>query len=432
MKSRILDAEKDPHLLEVLYRSDPEEFTKALKEAYIEKPDSDLLQFWQERLFYTEDTNLEIASKNLIAEKPYKSFLLVLFFCIIAGLIVKLPFFIKSIKDDFYFYIKNISFFFLPFIALYYLIKRRVIIKKWIPIIILILCSAIYINFLSIHLYVGKLQKPSDTVILALIHIPFIIWFTGGLAFLTPDFSNLQKRIDFLKLNGEIIINTLLILLGGIILTFITIALFSVSGFNIQEWYVEWIVIIGIVSAPIVATSIVYGKGKRYLSLSSLLSKIFAPLFMITLLIFLFIIGLKLKNPFTDKEFLLVINFLLLIVTAITIFVLIDRPKLQPINFFDYITLTLLVSSFIIEVIAVYAVLLRLTANGFTPNRLALIGINLIMLVHISGMIFNYIKWLRKKADIMLIVKWIGNFIPIYFYWSCFMVFLFPWIFKLR
>jgi hypothetical protein len=432
MKSKILNAEKDPHILEVLYRSDPEEFIKAFQEAYIEKPDSGLLQFWQERLFYTEDTNPEIASKNPITEKPYKSFLLVLFFCIIAGLIVKLPFFIKSIKDDFYFYIKNISFFFLPFIAFYYLIKRRVNLRRWIPILILILCSAVYINLLSNHLYVGKLLKPSDAVILALIHMPFILWFAGGLAFLTPDYANLQKRIDFLKINGEIVIDTFLILLGGMVLTFITMALFSVSGFNIQEWYVEWIDIIGLVSAPIVATSVVYSKGKKYLNLSSLLSKIFTPLFMITLLIFLFIIGLKLKNPFTDKEFLLVINVLLLIVTAITIFVLIDRPKSQPINFFDYITLTLLVSSFIIEVIAVYAILLRLTANGLTPNRLALIGINLIMLVHISGMIFNYIKWLRKKADIMPIVKWIGNFIPVYFYWSGFMVFIYPWIFKLR
>lgn len=438
MKARILEAQEDPHLLEVLYRSNPQEFIDAFQEAYLEKPDSELLQFWQERLSYNEALEPVIETKKPAQKKVYKNVLIIVIFCLLGGLLAKLQSILPiRAKDSFdevvlHYYERNISFFFLPFIAFYYLIQRKVDVKKWILILGLIVLSALYINLLPNYVFPGKINPMSDTLILACIHLPFFLWFIGGLSFITPDFANLQNRLAFLRLNGEILIYTALILLGGIVLTGITMVLFGVVDIDIEQWYFEWIVIIGSVSAPIVATALVFNKGKKILNLAPLLSKIFTPLFMITLIGFLVMICIKLKNSILDRDFLIVINILLLVIVAIGTFVVIDRSKTQPINLFDYITLLLLSSAFIVELIALYSIVIRLTTDGFTPNRVALIGINLILLVHLTGMIVNIMRWLTKKAELVLTLDWIAKFIPVYFYWAGFMVFIYPWLFGLR
>jgi hypothetical protein len=432
MKTRILEAEQDPHLLEALYRLNPEEFTTVFPEVIAEKPDSAIFQIWKERLYYPE--NIEIESTEKVAEnKSNKNLIFIVFFCILGGMLAKIPVFFKwEYHQEELFYMRNVSLFFMPFIILYFLIHRKAAGKKWILILLLLVISVVYINFLPNYIFPGKIGNLSDTLILACIHLPFFLWFTGGLAFLTPDFWNIPKRIEYLKLNGEIVMYTLMVLIFGAILTGITNALFSVAGINIFEWYLKWIVVFGSAASPIVATALVLNKGKKYINFAPLLSKIFAPLFMLTLLVFLVVICTKLQSPFLERDFLLVINLLLLVVVAITTFVIIDRPAKQKINLLDYNTIILLFSSLIIEVIALYSVIIRLKSYGFTPNRVILIGINLIILVQLSGIIFCYIKWLCKKAELALTIDWIAKYIPVFFYWSAFVVFVFPWLFGLR
>jgi hypothetical protein len=304
--------------------------------------------------------------------------------------------------------------------------------KKSLLILLLLVLSIVYLNFLPNYIFPGKIGDYSDTLILACIHLPFFLWFTGGLAFLAPTYRNLQKRSEFLKLNGEIVMYTLLILFFGMILTGITYALFSIIDVNIMEWYFEWVVVFGTIASPIVAAALVLNKGKKYINFAPLLSKIFAPLFMITILVFLGVICFKFKNPFLERDFLFIVNLLLMVVVAITTFVIIDRDQKHKPNVLDYNTIILLFSSLMIEAIALYSIFTRMITDGFTPNRVVLIGLNLIILVQLSGMILCYMKWLCKKAELALTIDWITKYIPVYFYWSAFIVFIFPWLFRLR
>jgi len=441
MKTRILEAEQDPRLLETLYRSDPEEFTSILPEILTEKPDSAIFQIWKERLFYPENSETETTAKVVASkEKPFRNFLVVLFFCLLGGLLSRIPLILNwqenynhfmRIREQL-FYMRNVSFFFMPAIVLYILFWRKVDFKKSLLILLLLVLSIVYLNFLPNYIFLGKIGDYSDTLILACIHLPFFLWFTGGLAFLTPTYRNLQKRSEFLKLNGEIVMYTLLILFFGMILTGITYALFSIIDVNIMEWYFEWVVVFGTIASPIVAAALVLNKGKKYINFAPLLSKIFAPLFMITLLVFLSVICFKLKNPFLERDFLFIVNLLLMVVVAITTFVIIDRDQKKKPNVLDYNTIILLFSSLMIEAIALYSIFTRMISDGFTPNRVVLIGLNLIILVQLSGMILCYMKWLLKKAELALTIDWITKYIPIYFYWSAFIVFIFPWLFRLR
>lgn len=441
MKTRILEAEQDPRLLETLYRSDPEEFTSILPEILTEKPDSAIFQIWKERLFYTENPKTESTAKVVTSkEKPVRNFLFILFFCLLGGLLSRIPLILNWQENYNYFsrireqlfYMRNVSFFFMPAIVLYILFWRKVDFKKSLLILLLLLLSVFYLNILPNYVFPGKIGDFSDTLILACIHMPFFLWFNGGLSFLTPTYRNLQKRSEFLKLNGEIVMYTLLILFFGMILTGITYALFSIIDVNIMEWYFEWVVVFGTIASPIVAAALVLNKGKKYINFAPLLSKIFAPLFMLTLLAFLGVICFKFKNPFLERDFLFIVNLLLMVVVAITTFVIIDRDQKQKPNVLDYNTIILLFSSLMIEAIALYSIFSRMISDGFTPNRVVLIGLNLIILVQLSGMILCYTKWLLKKAELALTIDWITKYIPVYFYWSAFIVFIFPWLFRLQ
>jgi hypothetical protein len=424
MKAKILDKEKNPHALESLYRSNPQEFKNALLEIYTENPDSEIFKVWYERLFF-EDTIV-----NKIETKKRKSsydFFIVLLFCILAGLLVKLPDFFKFIKYDI-FCIRNLSFFFLPFITIYYLIQKKANWRHWLIILLPIILSAVYINLLPGTTISNKMP---DTFILACIHLPFFIWFISGFGFMLPELKNIEKRIEFLKLNGEIFVYTALMIAGLIVLTGSIYLLFSAGGFDTINVLTKWVLPIGIVSSPIVAMSLVYNN-EKIVKLAPLLSRIFAPLFSITLLVFLGFIFSHIRNPFPNRDFLLFVNLFLLLVVVISTLVLIHKVPNQKINFFDYNNFILLIASFIVEIFASVNVLLRLTTFGFTPNRVALIGLNIIILIHLIGMIVNYIKWFTKKANIFMCLKFVANYISVYFYWSIFIVFVFPWIFSLR
>jgi hypothetical protein len=224
---------------------------------------------------------------------------------------------------------------------------------------------------------------------------------------------------------------TTLILIAGVVLTGISMASFGMIGVNAGEIYFEWVVLFGAIGSPIVATVLVL-KTIKLQNLPPLIAKIFAPLFLITILVFLSLIVLKIKNPFEDREFLIVINILLFIIMSLTTFVLLDRKSHTPRNIMDIIVMALLVSCFFVDMITIVSVFFRLAKEGLTPNRIALIGINLILLVNLIGLLVYFTGWLAKRFEFQRTINWIGSFLPVYLGWSVFMVFVFPWLFGLR
>jgi len=54
MKDKILKAINSPYDLEVLYRENPQEFTRAFPQVFAENSDSSILHAWHERLFFND------------------------------------------------------------------------------------------------------------------------------------------------------------------------------------------------------------------------------------------------------------------------------------------------------------------------------------------------------------------------------------------
>jgi len=432
MKDRLIASIQDPHLLELLYQEDSNAFIAVFQEVFTAHPDSLVLQCWHERLSYVPNTKESLFSKN---EKPWATILLTFLFVLAGGFISKIAEWLPdrysyNIAELFHF--RNAGAYFLPFMAFLYLIHAKAKKKTVWLVLAILLISAAYINSFPNVVFEGKIDPYSDTLLLACFHIPLLYWFAGGFAYVGFPFQSIQKRLEFLKMNSEILFMTTLILLAGIVLTGISLASFSILGIDsVQEFYIQWVVLFGAIGSPIVATVLVLKTVKLH-NLPPLLAKIFAPLFLVTVLVFLSMMLLKIKNPFEDREFLIVINILLFIIMSLTTFILLDRNPRIPRNIMDIIVVSLLIACFLIDIITVVSVLFRVVEEGFTPNRIALIGINLVLLVHLTGLLVNFTGWLAKRIEYQKTVGWIGSYMPVYLGWSVFMVFVYPWLFRLH
>jgi hypothetical protein len=201
MKNEILSHLNDPRHLEKLYRSNKVPFKREFSTLYPELKGNAIAEYWHERLNYENDEINWGTSREL---------LFVLIAALIAGLIVKIPA-IFQIDEDFFFP-RNIGFIFLPLLTAYFGWKNNLQSKHIAVICGGMLVSVIYINSLP-------LSNKSDTLILACIHLPLLLWALLGSAFVGTNFSDYGKRLDFLRYNGDLVVMTTLILIAGGIMT---------------------------------------------------------------------------------------------------------------------------------------------------------------------------------------------------------------------
>jgi len=287
------------------------------------------------------------------------------------------------------------------------------------------LIAAIYINLL-----------PSDSqgaaVILVYIHLPFLMWFIYGIVFTGYEFRNLDKRIDFIRFNGDLVIFYALIAIAGGLLTAITVGLFDSIGLDIEKFYGENIIITGAAAAPVVAAFLIEKFPALVSRTAPLIATIFSPLVLITLIVFLVTILVTGKDPYNDRDFLLVFNIMLLGVMAIIIFSVSETSVIKNQKFNAIILFVLSTVTIIIDLIALSAIFYRLGEYGLTPNRLAVLVSNILVLINLVLIMAGLFRINFKKKDFTIVEKTVSKFLPVYLAWILIVIFAFPAIFGLR
>jgi hypothetical protein len=223
-----------------------------------------------------------------------------------------------------------------------------------------------------------------------------------------------------------------LILIAGGILTGITMALFSVIGFDIEKFYIEYIIIFGLAALPIIATYITQTNPQLVNKVSPVIAKIFSPLVLITLVVYLVAILFSGKDPYNDRDFLIIFNALLIGVMAIILFSVAATFKKNENRTGSFILLALSIVTVIVNGIALSAILFRISEWGITPNRLAVLGANILMLTNLLMVTFRLFKNVSKKADISEVDNLISMFLPVYILWTIIVTFIFPLIFHFK
>ena len=298
----ITDNINNPKELEKLYQENKSAFKKEFNLIYPELTDNTLAAYWNERLNY-ESNDISWGSKNELT--------FVIIAALLAGVIAKLPVLLHSNLESFY--TRNIGFIVLPILTVYFAWRNNLNPKRILFTSMMWVAAIIFINTLP---YSHK----SDTLILSCIHLPLILWVLLGISYVGTNVNNNEKRLSFLRYNGDLVIISTLITIAGGMLTGLTIGLFSIIGFNISEFYFNYVVIFGAAAVPVIGTFITQNNPQLVNKISPLIAKVFTPLVLVTLVVYLAAILVAGKDPYKDREFLMAFNLLLIGVMAIILF----------------------------------------------------------------------------------------------------------------
>lgn len=414
MKERILHHLDDPIALEKLYQENKLEFKHAFQELPSSIKDQPLIQAWNARLSYS--------TKDAIFQ--YKPEIIFIAICIaLAGTLAKLPDIFGWELD--LFYQRNIGFIVFPVLASYFLWKQKLKFNRWLAPCIVFIISALYINFLPVN-------SKSDTLVLACLHLPFLLWSVWGFTSLGENPNNQFLRIEFLKFNGNLVIMAGLLLIAGFLFTAITFGLFNLIGLNIEGFYTKFVIIWGLPTIPILATYLVKNNPNLVNRISPLIAKIFTPLVLITLISFLLAMGINQKNPYNDREFLILFNVMLVAVLAIILFSTTESSQSNSNRVSRILLFALSIVSILVNTIAVSAIVFRLTEYGVSPNRMAVLISNLLIfanLILVSTRLFKAINNENLMEEVNLSI---AKFLPIYSLWTAIVVYVFPILFGFK
>jgi hypothetical protein len=427
MKDKIITALQDPMQLELLYRSNNDQFREAFNEIYPTLEKNSITDVWNIRLNYQAAEKISWGNKT--------EWMVMGLLCLTATFIAKMPQLFKI--DEEFFYTRNIGFLAFLFISSYFIWKNRPQQKIIFSLLAVLITGAVYINLIPNGKEVlmsdpTRFKTYSDTFILACIHLPLLLWSALGLAYMGNNFMKNEARVGFIKFNADLLIVGNVVSLAFGLLTAITIGLFAAINIEIGEFYFKWIIIAAAASSPIICAFIVQSNPKLVNRITPIIAKIFSPLVLITLLIYIPAIFISGKDPFHNRDFLMVFNILLIGVMAIIFFAVSATEKEKTSGFANWVLAGLCLTTILVNSIALAAILYRIAEWGFTPNRTAVLGGNILILINLIMASIKVVGVIRGKANQEDVQHAITRYLPVYAAWTIIVVFLFPAIFHFK
>ena len=360
-----------------------------------------------------------------------------LILAVAAGLAVKLPALVglplspdEAVPP---FYFRNASLFVFPMLTLYFMWKRgwNAMSGLW-----LALPFAVGAVFANVYPWAtgvaGNRPSGSDTEVLTMLHLPIALWLAVGFSYVRGRWCGDGGRMNFVRFSGELAIYYVLIALGGGVLAFFTMAMFLAIGMN-AGWFVgPWLIPCGAAGAVIIGSGLVEAKQSVIENMAPVLTRLFTPLFTILLLTFLATMAWT-GNPINVKrEVLISFDLLLAVIVGLVLYAASARDVQAPPDFFDVLQLLLVLSALAVDGVALWAIAARISEFGFTANRVAALGENLILLVNLAWSAWLYATFLRHRGSFAVLERWQMDYLPVYSTWAALVVVLFPPVFGYR
>ena len=367
---------------------------------------------------FSEPVDIEEQRKNT------RDLILIVVFAICAGLLTELPkLFGIGFEENEIFFLRNASFFVLPFITIFFMQKRSIPLPATVTIVL-----AFSLSLLMINLY--PFSEKSNTLFLSVVHLPLCLWFFAGIAYTGSEFRDVSRTMDFLRFSGEVFIYTTLLFCGIFVISGLNMILFESIGINAEEYVFEHFAFPVAAASPIIAAYLVDQKKSVVENFAPILARIFAPLLLCVMLVFLGVMAVLQKSPFFERDFLIGFDFMLILVLGIVFYIISTRKETNDPEIYDWISLCLITVALIIDVIALSAIVFRLSSFGVSPNKLAALGENVLVFVNLLGMAILFVQFFRRKISFVLLEKWQTRLLPVYALWLGFVGLIFPLIFS--
>ncbi|MEH0982045.1 permease prefix domain 1-containing protein [Micromonospora sp. CPCC 205556] len=343
----------------------------------------------------------------------------------VAALAIKVPswFGLDFSEDDAGFYARNFSLFALAPLAAYFAWQRRVGLRT-----IGVLAALFVLGAVAANAY--PLDGDSQSLVLTTIHLPLALWLVVGVAYTGGDWRSGRRRMDFIRFTGEWLIYFALIGLGGGVLTAFTVGTFGAIGLDAEGFVESWLLPCGAVAAVIVAAWLVEAKQSVIENMAPVLTRVFTPLFAAALLAFLVAFIWTNNGIDVERDALILFNLLLVIVLGLLLYAISARDLTARPGLFDRLQLALVVSALIIDVLVLLAITGRITEFGFSPNKSAALGENLILLTNLAWSAWLFIGFVRGRMPFARLERWQTRYLIVYAVWAWTVVLAFPLVFN--
>jgi hypothetical protein len=348
-----------------------------------------------------------------------RDWLMALLLAVAAAIAIKMP---ELFGVDSVFYLRNASLLVLPVLTIYFAWKRRLDLVSGIWLALAFAGAALFVN-------VYPFDRNGDTQVLSALHVPIAMWLAVGAAYVGGQWFTSGRRMDFVRFSGELFIYYVLIALGGGVLTAFTVLMFQAIGMDPSWFIAEWLVPCGAAAAVIVASWLVEAKQSVIENMAPVLTRLFTPLFTLVLLAFLVTMAWTGSPIDVKREVLIAFDLLLALVVGLVLYAASARDREAAPDFFDRLQLLLIASAVVVDAVALAAIAARINEFGFTPNRVAALGENLILLANLAGSAWLYTGFLRGQRPFDDLERWQIAFLPVYCAWAAFVVIAFPPLF---
>lgn len=359
-----------------------------------------------------------------VTEKRERSGLLVMLaFAVLAGaLSLAANLIAQAGEGTFSWYFRDATLFVLPVLAAYFAFARRM---PWPRIVVLVLVAALVA--VTVNLYPFAFDGTTSSLVA--LHLPVALWFIVGCAYVGVGLRSSARRMDFLRFSGEWAIYYTLIALGGAVLLGLTTLILSPIIPEVTNVAMTRILPVGAAGAVIVAAWLVEAKKGIIENLAPVLTAIFTPLFAIMIVIAVGVYAISGAWVNFDRDLVVGFDALLLVVVALVVYGISARAAGGRPGVMDVVRLCAAAAAVILDGLVVYSMFARVGDLGLTANRVAALGLNLILLVNLVVTVWLLARLLAKREPAVRLVQWQTGYLPVFAAWILIVVLALPPIF---
>ena len=318
-------------------------------------------------------------------------------------------------------FVRDLSLVVLPFLAAYFARRRQLDARQWVLTAVPFALAALVVN-----LY--PYGADSDTEVLVALHLPVVLWFVVAYPYMGGTVRSHERRMDFVRFTGEWFIYYVLIALGGGVLMALTAKVLQPTGVDVDR-IAEWVLPSGAAGAVIVAAWLVESKQRVVENIAPVLTMLFTPLFAVMLAGAAVVYAVTGLGGAFDRQLLGTFDALLLVVLGLVLYGMSARdPSASP-NWMDGIQLVAVASALVLDVMLLGAMIARIGDLGFTPNRTAALGLNLVLLVNLAGAAWLSARFLTRRCTLHRLERWQTAYLPVFALWAAAVVVILPPVF---
>jgi hypothetical protein len=317
--------------------------------------------------------------------------------------------------------VRNAGLFVLPFLAAYFAHRRQLDARGW-----ALTAAPFALAALVVNLY--PYDEDSATEMLVALHLPVVLWFVVAYPYMGGTIGSHERRMDFVRFTGEWFIYYVLIALGGGVLMALTAAILEPTGIDV-DLIAEWVVPSGAAGAVIVAAWLVESKQRVVENMAPVLTMLFTPLFAVMLAGSAVVYAATGLGDAFDRDLVGVFDALLVVVLALVLYGMSARDPSESPGWMDRIQLVAVVSALVLDVMVLGTMIARIGDLGFSPNRTAALGLNLVLLVNLAGAAWLSARFLRRRSRLHRLERWQTTYLPVFALWAATVVVVLPPLF---